>query len=298
METMRDRFVEVTTRLLAQKEHVALILADIGVSRFVASGATQQAADRVINVGIREQLQIGVAAGLALEGFRPIVHSYAPFLVERPFEQIKLDLVHQEAGAILVSIGASYDAASEGRTHQAPEDVALMATLPDVRIHLPGHPDEVEAILDEAAARSDTTYIRLSEQRNAAARPHSGLTLVRGAPPDAPLLLAIGPTLDSALEAVEGLDMVVTYTATTHPFDGEALRRALGSGSEVILVEPCLEGTSAGEISAALLDRPHRLLSIGVPRREHRKYGTIAQHAAAHGLDAGSIRARVIEFLR
>jgi transketolase len=76
------------------------------------------------------------------------------------------------------------------------------------------------------------------------------------------------------------------------PFDGAGLRAAM-SGSDAVLVEPYLEGTSAAEVSAALSDRPHRLLSIGVPNVEHRKYGRPDQHNAAHGLDVAGLRGRI-----
>ena len=145
MSTMRQRFYRVTTQALEDDPDVAVVLADIGVSELPRH-------PRVFNVGIREQTMIGVAAGLALEGYRPIVHSYAPFIVERPYEQLKLDLGHQDVGAVLVSVGASYDGARSGRTHQAPEDVPLVATLPGWTIHVPGHPDEVERLLRRSAA--------------------------------------------------------------------------------------------------------------------------------------------------
>jgi len=63
-----------------------------------------------------------------------------------------------------------------------------------------------------------------------------------------------------------------------------------------VVVEPYLRGTSASEISAALVDRPHRLLSLGVPLGEFRRYGTGAEHRAAHGLDAPGIRAALAAF--
>ena len=162
MTTMRQRFYDLAARALEDDPRVALVLAEIGVSQLPRH-------PRIVNVGIREQLMIGVAAGLALEGYRPVVHSYAPFLVERPYEQIKLDLGHQDVGAVLVSTGASYDASSSGRTHQAPADVALLAALPGWTIHVPGHPDELERALRRARREpAPGTTLHALERRFAA----------------------------------------------------------------------------------------------------------------------------------
>jgi transketolase len=281
MTAMRARFYELAAQAVRDDERAALVLAEIGVSELPRHA-------RVFNVGIREQLMIGVAAGLALEGMRPMVHSYAPFLVERPYEQVKLDLGHQDVGAILVSTGASYDGARSGRTHQAPADVALLAALPGWTIHVPGHPDELERALRRALATDDRVYIRMSEEANAVPVDGEGLTVVRRGSDAAPVVVAVGPALDPTLAATGDLDATVAYVSTVRPFDAGGLR-ALVRGTDVVLVEPYLAGTSAGEVAAALADRPHRLLSLGVPNAEFRRYGTGPEHRAAHGLDAAGI---------
>ena len=297
MDTMRERFTEVTASLVDADARVALILADIGVSGFAATGVVDRHPNRVVNVGIREQLLIGVAAGMALEGFRPVVHTYAPFLVERPFEQVKLDLGHNDLGAVLVSVGASYDWAAGGRTHQAPGDVALIGTLPDWVVHVPGHPDEVETFLRAAVAGDGRVYLRLSEQRNeAAAASSSGLRVVRRGRETAPVVIAVGPMLDRVLAATAGLDVTVLYTATVRPFDGATLR-AVVAGPDVVLVEPYLAGTSSDEVARALIETPHRLLALGVPSGELRRYGTADEHDAAHGLDVRGLRTQVVRFV-
>ncbi len=285
---MRSRFYRVAAQALDDDGRVALVVADIGVAQLPQH-------ERIYNVGIREQLMIGVTAGLALEGYRAVAHSYAPFLVERPYEQIKLDLGHQDVGAILVSIGASYDAAREGRTHQAPEDVALLSALPGWTIHVPGHPDEAERLFRRALATDDRVYIRLSEELNHARVDGDGLVVLRRGGDDAPFVIAVGPTLGPTLAATADLDATVAYLTTVRPFDRDGLRAAL-RGTDVVLVEPYLAGTSSAEVSAALSDRPHRLLALGVPNAEFRRYGDGAEHRAAHGLDAAGVRGSIAAF--
>jgi transketolase len=270
------------------------VLAAIGVSQFAP--AMRRYPDRVIDLGIREQLLIGVAGGLALAGLRPIAHTFAPFLVERPFEQIKLDLSHQEVGAVLVSAGGSVDYPGYGRTHLAPGDVALIDTLPDWTIHVPGHPDEAELLLRDAVAAAGRVYIRLSLPSNAVplATKAGGLTPLRFG--QSGTIVAVGPMADAVLSATAGLDVTVLYAATVRPFDAAALRETL-TAPAVILVEPYLAGTSVAAAAEALSDLPHRLLGLGIGRQDLHRYGTPQEHLAAHGLDATSLRARISGFL-
>ncbi|MGC5032454.1 transketolase family protein [Micromonospora sp. DT229] len=291
---MRDCFVDTTTALLAENPRTALVLADISASLF--DPAAERHPDRVLNVGIREQLMVGVAGGLALTGLRPIVHSYAPFLVERAYEQIKLDLDHQGVSAVLVSVGASFDRAESGRTHFSPADVALFDTLCGWTVHVPGHPAEVDGLLRTTVAADTSAYLRLSLHGNV--RPYAGsgdLVVVRDAGPGAPLLVAVGPMLDAALAAVGDLPITVAYTHRPRPFDVAGLRAL--AGTEVILVEPYLAGTSARVVTAALADRPHRLLALGVGREELRRYGSAEDHLRWHGLDPAGLRRSLTDFL-
>ena len=97
------------------------------------------------------------------------------------------------------------------------------------------------------------------------------------------------------MAATADLDVTLAYLSTVRPFPRDALRAAL-HGTDVVLVEPYLAGSSAAEVSAALEDRPHRLLSLGVANAELRRYGEPREHRAAHGLDARGIRASVRRF--
>lgn len=292
VETMRSRFVRVVGDLLESDDRAVVVLAVINRGLFMEAGLIDRFPDRIIDVGIREQLQIGVAGGLALEGFRPIVAGYAPFLVERTYEQIKLSLTHQAAAAVLVSVGASWDSSGSGRTHQSPADVALVSALPGWTVHVPGHPDELGALLRQAYEADGSTYIRTSIESNRrahVARASEIATLRRG-PSDAATVLVIGPGADEALAAVADLDATVLYTATPTPLDREALDAKV-VGDELVLIEPYLAGTSVARVADALSHRPMRIRAHGVRDAEVRRYGAPREHRRFHGLDAEGIRA-------
>jgi transketolase len=293
---MRDRFADVTTELLGSHDRLVLVMADLSAGLF--GQAKESYPDRVLNLGIREQLMIGVAGGLSLAGMRPIAHSFAPFLVERPFEQIKIDLNHQDVGAVLVSAGASYDIATGGRSHQSPGDVALLSTLPGWSIYVPGHPDEAEAQLRTAAAGDGLVYIRLSNQANERSYGlEDGFVILRRGMRGT--VIAVGPLADAVLAATEGLDVSVLYASKIRPFDGQSLRAVVAGQDDaaVVIVEPYLAGTSVSEIASALRDLPHRVLGLGVGLEELRNYGTSRQHAIAHGLAAGRLCLSITSFL-
>jgi len=288
---MRERFTRTSAALLDDDERVAVVLAEISVEAFAR--AMRDHPDRVVNVGIMEQTLIGVAAGLAMEGFHPIVHTIAPFLVERGLEQLKLDFGYQGLDGTFVSVGASYDYASSGGTHHGPGDVQAALTIPAMRVLVPGHEDEVERLLRATVGDGVPTYLRTSATSNGAPLDVAPgrLEIVRRG--TLATLVAVGPMLSRVRDATDALDVSILYATTVAPVDAQTLRSVVADGSTLIVVEPYYEGTTALALGPALEDRRVRTASIGVPRRFLHRYGEPREHDAALGLDAAGLATRI-----
>jgi transketolase len=291
MDAMRAAFARTATDLLDEDPRVAIVLAEISGQYF--GDALARHPDRVVNVGIMEATMVGVAAGFALEGFHPIAHSIAPFIAERPYEQIKLDFGYQGLGGTFVGVGGSYDYAAEGGTHHAPGDVAALLAIPGVEILVPGHGSEVEPLLRATYANGRPTYLRTSPTANVDGvdvAPGRIEVLRRGA---LATIVTVGPMLTRTLEAVRDLDVTVLYATSVRPFDARALAATVGEDPLVITVEPFYEGTLVPALAEALQHVPARYATIGVPRAFIHAYGTAADLHAELGLDAAGIRRQV-----
>jgi len=292
---MRKQFVKSVTKLLADDPSRVLLLGDIGVFGF-----RQAAADfpgRVINVGILEQATVGMAAGLAMAGMKPIVHTIAPFLVERAYEQLKIDFGYQKLSGTFVSVGGSFDYASLGCTHHCPGDVNLIENIDGFSILVPGHPDELGMILD-TTSHWGNKYIRLSETSNSKPVSDNPIspTLVRMGDSYHPVVVAVGPCLDMVMEAVGDLPVTVLYTVAVRPFPAHEITLP---NKNVIVVEPYYSSQLANRIARSHTSKHIQInaRSFSLPRRFIEEYGDQNRINLMLGFYANALRVEINQWI-
>ena len=153
---MRRRFGEVITKLADEDDDIFVIVADIGYRVF--DDFRDKYPDRFINMGICEQSIISVASGMSLEGLQPWVYTITPFLIERPFEQIKLDIDQQNVNVKLVGFS---DYPTLGPTHNEVDGPALMSMLPHIKAFFPKDGDQTENCVNQAYQIDGPAFISL-----------------------------------------------------------------------------------------------------------------------------------------
>jgi len=153
---MRRRFGKIITELADKDENIYIIVGDIGYRIF--DEFRERHHDRFINMGICEQSIISVSAGMALEGLKPWVYTITPFLIERPFEQIKLDIDQQDVNVKLVGYA---DYPTLGPTHTELNGEKLMQLFHNITSFFPKNGDETEKTVKQAYNRNGPAFISL-----------------------------------------------------------------------------------------------------------------------------------------
>lgn len=118
--------------------------------------------DRILNLGIAEQNMIGVAAGLAKEGFIPFANTYASFCASRCADQVRVNMSYMNLPIKLIGLTAGYGAGILGATHVSIEDVSLMRALPNITVISPADCTEIIKAMTACSQTPDPTYIRLT----------------------------------------------------------------------------------------------------------------------------------------
>lgn len=156
---MRKTFINTLIDLARKDEDIVLITPDMGFS--VLEPFFEEFPERSFNAGIAEQNAVTMASGMALAGKKPYVYTIIPFLIERAFEQVKLDVAYMNTNVKLVGIGAGFTYGASGATHHATEDIALMRVLPNMTVCCPGDNNEAEQIVRASVLNDKPMYIRI-----------------------------------------------------------------------------------------------------------------------------------------
>ena len=157
---MRRIFGKIINEIAKKDKKVVLLVGDIGYGIF--DDFRKDNPKKFYNLGICEQSLIGVAAGMALEGFKPWVYTITPFLIERPFEQIKLDIDQQKANVNLVGFA---DYPTLGPSHKEIDAKRLMALFKNIKSFFPKNSRETKLFVNKTYKISGPTFISLKTDK-------------------------------------------------------------------------------------------------------------------------------------
>jgi transketolase len=251
--------------------------------------------------GIAEQHIIGMAAGLAFDGFIPYVNTIAVFLTRRCFEQLALDLCLHDLPVKLIGNGGGLVYAPLGPTHQAIEDIGILRTLPNMTIVAPCDAEEMKRLIVASLQWPHPMYIRLAKGSDSiVSKPELGFEIGKGIqlkPTGEVLFVTTGITTQRALNAAkilvdEEIKCGVFHMHTIKPFDHEGLMQAAESAELIVTIEEhVLNGGLGSAVLEVFSDRGiiKKVVRLGIPDVFSEKYGSQDILMESFGLDSETI---------
>jgi transketolase len=282
---MRRQFKDTVLDLATRDSSLAVLFGDVSVYLF--REFQERYPDRFYNLGICENTIISTAAGLSSQGFTPIAHTIAPFLTERCYEQIKVDLSYNRFAANIVTCGASFDYAWDGATHHCFTDLALMRMLPNMEVFQPGSRKEFDALFRQRYNSGNAKYFRLSDYPHAVDMDvEYGKGVVLKDAGAALTVMTAGPLLGNVLEACKDLPVNLAYFHTLKPIDHELVARF--RNTRVLVVH------DAFGLKEAVHEVPEMRVDFhGAGEKYSSCYGKVEDARRDCGLDVAGIAARV-----
>lgn len=287
---MRRQFKQTVMELAERDERIVIVLGDVSVYLF--NEFKQRYPDRFYNIGICENTLISLAAGLSSQGFIPFVHTIAPFITERSFEQIKLDMCYNQFCGNILSCGASFDYAWDGATHHCYTDISILRLLPHIEVVQPGSCLELDALLKSQYDDKKLTYFRLSDlPHNVKIPVEFGRAVVLKDIGAETTVMTAGPILENVLEASKNLDVNLVYFHTIKPIDKDAVMRF--RNTEILVIH------DAFGLYEAICEVPNISISYhGLKDEFYSCYGTSQDIRRMLGLDAEGIRNAILNTVK
>lgn len=306
---MRQTCLEMVYRLAKEDPRIFFIGSDLGVGTL--QQFKEEMPDRFFMEGISEANIIGMAAGLAMEGKIPYIHTIATFLTRRCFEQLVVDLCLHRANVRLIGSGGGLVYAPLGPTHEAIEDLAILRAIPHMTIIAPADAEEMRRLMPLTVDHPGPLYIRLAKGGDPIVTTDAVPLQIGKAVPMRQgtdvLVLTTGVTLKLALDAAEqlkgeGIEVAVLHLHTIKPFDREAVLAYAAPVQVVVTIE---EHTVIGGLGSAVAEviaeasfrQPKRFKRIGIPDVFPDEYGSQASLMKRYAITTEQLSAVVVELM-
>ena len=240
---MRNTFAGHIEAACEDRQNVFLLTGDAGLG--VWDGFQAAYPDRFVNTGVAEQNAVGMAAGLALAGWKVCLYNIIPFVLYRCYEQVRDDICYQRLGVILAGIGSGVAYAPAGMTHYATEDLGIARTLPNLTVFSPIDPIEAAQAARYALDADGPVYVRLAKRGEPRLHESDAVDITRPQRlregTDVALVFhgSIGPEVLAAADqlADAGVSTQVVSVSMVQPLPAEDLASCVAGMPHVVTVE-------------------------------------------------------------
>lgn len=295
MNLMTEEFYATTEKILREDERTIAILGVSGVG--IGVDLSLEFPARFIDAGIMEQAIIGIASGMSVAGMIPIVYGQSTFFIERAYEQLKIDFGYQKLGGNFVLYGGSTEFGTLGATHCCPAALAALSMIPGMEIIVPGRPEEYTSLFLNNYDNGNPTVYRTSRFCNSYQEPviFGQANIVKKG--TKATVLAVGPMLELAMQALADEDVTILYYTTVMPFDAQALQANL-TNQRLLIMEPSYQGGILPQVTKALRGELVKMDFVGYPVEFIINHGYVAENAAMYGMTAEAVREKYNELLK
>ena len=302
---MRKHFSTYIEQNLADREDFIFITGDLGYAAL--ENLASRMGERFINAGVAEQNMIGIAAGMASQGFSVICYSIAPFVVYRCLEQVRNDVCFHQLPVFIVGNGGGYGYGIMGSSHHAIEDIAVLSGLPNMQCYVPAFVEDMKSALDDMFTRKGPAYLRLGLGKNmpAGMQPTDYGAFLPASETPALTIVAQGPVANNAIAALQAhaqQAQVDLFIANKMPLTSlpPELAASVRQTRNVLTIEEHISIGGLGSTVALLLSEAGlntvRFTSLHAEGYPGKLYGSQAYHQQQSGLDEANISAIISSY--
>jgi len=293
---MRDEYAKAVGEIARKDKNFIFLTGDLGFNAF--EGIRDQIGKRFINAGVAEQNMVDVAAGMAYAGLNPWVYSIAPFLVLKTLEQVRNDISHKNLSVKMVGNGGGYGYGIMGSTHHMLEDIAIMSSMPSIKIFIPAFNSDVSPIVNKMNNLSGPSYLRLGASSLSWKTYGAVRNIVKG---EKIVVVALGPVVQNVMNAAEMVEGADVWSITEIPFSlPPSFYKSILKTKKILVVE---EHVQSGGLGQALLSKlSKKTLNMEFAHNfskgyVSKLYGSQTYHLKDTGLDDKSIYRQMMNLI-